>query len=204
MALTSGKVDVPVIPITIRRISANNGPAISSVTYTSANSSTRSRYSACTDRASCTASSRWSARNDSTDPPDSWRVVELPTELLDEATGIDGDAVRSWVRANTLAFGTEQRGTVVTGPVVLAGATARSTVVDALADVLRQRYDSVERAGGELRAREQRFDPDRAATLGIPEGPKYGKLSAGQPVEVDGREIDPETVHSERIRRFTL
>ena len=139
-----------------------------------------------------------------TDPPDSWRVVELPTELLDEATGIDGDAVRSWVRANTLAFGTEQRGTVVTGPVVLAGATARSTVVDALADVLRQRYDSVERAGGELRAREQRFDPDRAATLGIPEGPKYGKLSAGQSVEVDGREIDPETVHSERIRRFTL
>ncbi|MBX0285886.1 D-aminoacyl-tRNA deacylase [Haloarcula salinisoli] len=135
---------------------------------------------------------------------DEWRVVSLPEELLAEATGIDGDAVRSWVEANTLAFGTEQQGTVVTGPVVLDATTDRAAMVDALADVLRKRYDSVERDGDELRAREQRFDPGLADTLGIPEGPKYGQLSAGQSVEVDGRVIDPETVHSERIRCFTL
>jgi len=135
---------------------------------------------------------------------DDWRVVSLPGELLAEATGIDPDAVHSWFEANTLAFGTEQRGTVVTGPAVLGAETERAAVVDALADVLRERYDSVERDGDELRAREQRFDPSLADTLGIPEGPKYGQLSAGQSVEVDGREIDPETVHSERIRRFTL
>ncbi|MDS0258117.1 hypothetical protein NDI56_01695 [Haloarcula sp. S1CR25-12] len=138
-----------------------------------------------------------------TDGADAWRVVDLPADLVAEATGIDAAAVRSWFEANALAFGTEQQGTVVTGPVVLA-ATDRSTVVDALADVLRQRYDSVEVADGELRAREERFDPDLADTLGIPEGPKYGKLSAGQSVEVNGREIEPETVQSERIRRFTL
>ncbi|WP_324661613.1 D-aminoacyl-tRNA deacylase [Haloarcula sediminis] len=139
-----------------------------------------------------------------TDPPDAWDVVALPGELVSEATGIDSEAVRSWVERNTLAFGTEQRGTVVTGPVVLDDTVDRTAVVDALAGVLRARYDSVKRDGDELRAREQRFDPDLAETLGIPEGPKYGKLSAGQSVEVDGREIDPETVHSERIRRFTL
>ncbi|WP_276251297.1 D-aminoacyl-tRNA deacylase [Haloarcula rara] len=135
---------------------------------------------------------------------DEWRVVSLPEELLAEATGIDGETVRSWFEANTLAFGTEQQGSVVTGPAVVAEGTERSAVVDALADVLRQRYDSVERDGDELRAREQRFDPALADTLGIPEGPKYGQLSAGQSVEVDGRVIDPETVHSERIRCFTL
>jgi D-aminoacyl-tRNA deacylase len=137
------------------------------------------------------------------DPGESWRVCDLPEELLAEATGIDAEAVRVWFERNTLAFGTEQQGTVVTGPAVLGG-TERSAVVDALADVLRERYDSVERDGDELRAREQRFDPDLAATLGIPEGPKYGQLSARQSVEVGGREIGPETVHSERIRRFTL
>jgi len=139
-----------------------------------------------------------------TDPEESWRVVSLPAELLAEATGIDAERVRSWFESNALAFGTEQQGTVVTGPCVLDAGTDRSAVVDALADVLTQRYDSVERDGDELRAREQRFDPALADTLGIPEGPKYGQLSAGQSVEVNGREIEPETVHSERIRRFTL
>ena len=137
-------------------------------------------------------------------PPEEWAVVDVPADLLAEATGIDTDAVTTWFEANTLAFDTEQNGTVVTGPAVLDGDTAWSAVVTALADVLRQRYDSVERAGSELRARERRFDPALADTLGIPEGPKYGKLSAGEPVEVNGREIDPEAVHSEHIRRFTL
>jgi len=133
-----------------------------------------------------------------------WSVSSLPAELLSEATGIDPDAVRSWFVDNTLAFGTEQSGTVVTGPVVLPESTSRSAVISALADVLGQRYDSVEREGDELRAREHRFDPDLARTLGISEGPKYGQLSAGQSVEVDGEEIPPEAVHTERIRRFTL
>ena len=39
-----------------------------------------------------------------------------------------------------------------------------------------------------------RFDAAKARELGIPEGPLWGKLHHGQPVEVDGRTITPEQV----------
>jgi ribonuclease Z len=39
-----------------------------------------------------------------------------------------------------------------------------------------------------------RFDVDRARELGVPEGPLFGRLHAGQTVEVEGRTIRPEDV----------
>ncbi|WP_276271313.1 D-aminoacyl-tRNA deacylase [Haloarcula litorea] len=135
---------------------------------------------------------------------ESWAVVDVPADLLAEARGVDPEAVRSWVESETVAFGTEQNGTVVAGPVVVSAGDGRDDVVDVLADALRSRYDSVERDGGEVVARERTFDPELAREAGVPEGPAFGRLSAGEPVEVDGEEIRPESVRSERIRRFTL
>jgi D-aminoacyl-tRNA deacylase len=133
-----------------------------------------------------------------------WTVAELPRELLDEAFGIDRERTRGAVAETALAFETEEGGTRPTGPVVLADASERERILDALVGVLGDRYDSLDRNDGVLVARVAAFDPDLARTLGVPEGPAFGRLSGGQAVEVDGETIPPEAVTREREREFPL
>jgi D-aminoacyl-tRNA deacylase len=133
-----------------------------------------------------------------------FRVVPLPEELLSEARGIDGEATRAAVESETLAFETDQSGTRVTGPAVLSAGADPEGVIEGLLDVLGQRYDEVTREGEAVLARERAFDPDLAREQGVPEGPKFGKLANGQPVTVEGREISPDDVRSERERRFRV
>ncbi|MFC7097531.1 D-aminoacyl-tRNA deacylase [Halobaculum marinum] len=147
------------------------------------------------------------------DPDDGYRVVDLPATLLAEAQGIDADAAHAAVAAHTVGFETEQAGTRAAGraavPVVArdGGSDAAGPydeLVGALAAVLREKYDEVTREGDAVVARTESFDPERARTLGVPEGPKFGALSAGEAVEVNGRMIRPETVSREREEQFTV
>ncbi|WP_348613143.1 D-aminoacyl-tRNA deacylase [Halobaculum rarum] len=151
------------------------------------------------------------------DTADGYRVVDLPADLLTEAQGIDADAARAAVERHTVAFGTEQAGTRAAGRAALptargdelpAGADAGADPYDALvadlAAVLAEKYDEVVREDDAVLARVESFDPGRAATLGVPEGPKFGALSAGEPVEVDGKTIRPETVAREREEVFSV
>ena len=146
------------------------------------------------------------------DGEDAIRVRELPAALLSRAQGIDPEAARQAVAANTVAFDTEQAGTRAAGRAAFAAAdespTERDLVV-ALADVLSQRYDEVEvdtsrGRRGVVVAREVAFDPDLAAERGVPEGPAFGRLASGQSVEVDGETIAPEAVSRTRTDRFPI
>ena len=135
-------------------------------------------------------------------------VVDLPTELLAEAQGIDAEAARAAVERRTVAFETEQNGARATGRAAVRDPTDRDALVDDLADVLTTAYDAVERTtdgeGEAVLARETAFDPGKAATLGVPEGPAFGRLANGEAVTVDGERIDPAAVSEERTRRFPV
>ena len=136
-----------------------------------------------------------------------WTVETLPGAVLDEAFGIDRAATRAVVAETALAFETGEGGTRPTGRVVLAETdrdTARERVLAGLVGVLEARYDSLERRESVLVAREETFDPDLARTLGVPEGPAFGRLADGQAVEVDGETVPPDAVRRERERRFPL
>ncbi len=149
------------------------------------------------------------------DPADAYRVVDLPADLLAEAQGVDADGARAAVERHAVGFETEQAGTRAAGRVALAVDSASGhtddgdpdpydALVDDLAAVLAEKYDEVVREDGAVVARVESFDPERAATLGVPEGPKFGALSAGEPVEVDGETIRPATVAREREDVFPV
>ncbi|NEU57617.1 D-aminoacyl-tRNA deacylase [Halorussus sp. MSC15.2] len=133
-----------------------------------------------------------------------YELADLPDDLLVEAQGIDADATREAVAARTLAFETEQSGTRAAGRAAVLDPSDREELVDELADFLREKYDSVAREDGRIVARQTAFDPEKARTLGVEEGPAFGKLSAGEPVTVGGREIDPQKVRSEQVREFSV
>ena len=131
-------------------------------------------------------------------------LVDLPADLLAEAHGVDPAATREAVAAHALAFETEQAGTRAKGRAAVGDSPDRDALVDGLADVLAEKYDSVEREDDAVVARRTAFDPEAARDLGVPEGPAFGKLSAGESVTVDGREVTPEDVRRERTREFPV
>ena len=137
-------------------------------------------------------------------PPDEW-TVETIGDVLDEAFGIDHERTRGAVADHALAFDTTEGGTRPTGTIVLgADEDGREQIIEELLGVLNERYDHIERENGTVFARETAFDAERARTLGVPEGPAFGRLASGERVDVDGETIPPEAVTRERERRFTV
>ncbi|EMA44927.1 D-aminoacyl-tRNA deacylase [Halococcus saccharolyticus] len=131
-------------------------------------------------------------------------TVSLPAALLAEAEGIDAAATRAAVERRTIAFDTDHGGSRLAGEVVLRETDDLAEIVDAFADVLDEEYETVERRDDALIARETAFDPTAARDAGVSEGPAFGRLADGEAVTVDGRTIEPETVHERRERRFPL
>ena len=139
-----------------------------------------------------------------TDPAEAWTVVSLPDDLIAAANGIDADATVAAVAETTIAYETTEGATLPAGRALVADTAAFELLIDRLAGLLATDYESVEQTTEGVVCRDTGFDPAKAATLGVPEGPTFGRLAAGETVTVNGREITPESVESERTERFTV
>jgi len=136
--------------------------------------------------------------------PGGFAVVSLPDDLLAEASGIDRGAAADAVRKRAVAFETIEGGTKPRGRAAVADPGVADGIVGALAAVLERKYDTVSREGDRVVATRRRFDPDAAADAGVPEGPAFGRLSAGDSVAVDGRTVAPDEVHTEETVSFRV
>jgi len=136
--------------------------------------------------------------------PAGFEVIALPDDLLAEASGIDREAAVDAVRGRAVAFETVEGGTKPRGRAAVTDPGAVDGIVGALAGVLEAKYETVTREGDRVVATRRTFDPAAAADAGVPEGPAFGRLSEGDPVEVDGRRVDPEEVHAEETVSFRV
>lgn len=130
-------------------------------------------------------------------------VVSLPDELLAEAATIDADSTSEVADQQLLAFETDENGTRVAGRAAVANEADLDSLVDDLVVILDEKYDAVEQTDDAVVVSETAFDPAKAARLGVPEGPAFGRLAAGESVTVDGETVDPAAVHVEREKRFS-
>jgi D-aminoacyl-tRNA deacylase len=131
-------------------------------------------------------------------------VHSLNPDLVGVALGVDAEATRRAFQRHAVAYVTEESGNRPTGRVALAEGASLDSLVDSLATVIEGSGASVERDGDDLVVVESAFDPAKAREHGVPEGPAFGRLAAGEPVEVDGATVTPESVHGERTRRYSI
>jgi D-aminoacyl-tRNA deacylase len=138
------------------------------------------------------------------DPAAAWTAVELPDALIGAANGIDPEATLAAVAETTVAYETTEGATLPAGRALVADTDAFDRLIDRLAELLATEYESVEQTTEGVVCRDSGFDPGKAETLGVPEGPKFGRLAAGETITVNGREITPESVESDRVERFSV
>ncbi|WP_331236278.1 D-aminoacyl-tRNA deacylase [Natronorarus salvus] len=129
-------------------------------------------------------------------------VLSLPGTLIERSRAVDAGAVRERVETHTVAFETEQSGTRIGERAAFAGDEDREDLVAALVSILAREYE-IEHEGSVVTLRERAFDPALAREAGVREGPAFGRLAAGESVEVEGERIDPDRVHRERIERLS-
>lgn len=131
-------------------------------------------------------------------------VVANPDDLWADAHSVDADAALAAAREHALAYTTEENGNRVAGEIAFRDADAYDAYVDALVALVREKHDAVEREGEAIRVRDEAFDPALAADRGVPEGPEFGRLANGEPVEVDGETVAPADVSRERTEAYAL
>lgn len=131
-------------------------------------------------------------------------VDKLHPEFLREILRANADKSIDLVAANTVAYRTTENGNRLTGTIATTGQSAREHLIESLFPLVENRYKSLSREGDELVVVEAVFDPERARACGVPEGPKFGRLANGEPVDIDGTEIRPSDVINTVERRFPI
>lgn len=130
--------------------------------------------------------------------------VDLPDELLTECVSIDRAATVEAIEASTVAYRQVPGGRGPSGRLAVTAGASVESLLRALIAILSTKYDSVECHDDTIVAQRRAFDPDAATTAGVPPGPLFGRLAAGETVSVDGERIEPASVTVDETVTYPL
>ncbi|MFP4530448.1 MAG: D-aminoacyl-tRNA deacylase [Halodesulfurarchaeum sp.] len=131
-------------------------------------------------------------------------IRPLPGELIGACAAIDSEETVTTVADHTVAYQTAENGNRVGDRAAFDGDDSFDELIDGLVTILEREYETVERRDGAVVAERESFDPELAAAAGVPEGPLFGRLNAGESVTVEGERVDPADVHTRETRRFEV
>lgn len=131
-----------------------------------------------------------------------YEVIRPDPNLLSDLAGIDADRTRAAIFEHSLAFESEDGGSRVAGSLAVPDERTYETLLDALCTILAEGYSAVAQSDDVITVTERRFNPSKATALGVPEGPAFGQLAAGNTVEIDGTTVEPADVHEHNQIRF--
>ncbi len=123
-------------------------------------------------------------------------------DLIKESQRINREKFLNLIENYCIGYTTDQG--EVKNIIINSEKSLRDKIISELIDILREKYKDVTIKKDEIMVTKKVFSPEKANRLGVSEGPKFGDLSRGNKIEVDGKTISPEQVHKEKIEKFKI
>jgi len=132
-------------------------------------------------------------------------IVELESALITEAARSGEGRLLAGLEflpvIHLSAGGTEVLPTFITEETE-RGEAIHGLINLCVKNIIERQDASVE--GDRLILRRFRFDPEKARGLGVPKGPLFGRLQAGEAISLDGRVITPAMVQTSRVTEIHI
>lgn len=134
------------------------------------------------------------------------KIARINPALLSEAEKLDRKRLKEFLSKHNIAYieyGDGRFAHVIIGLNDSCARLAAEELTKECVEILKKHYE-VSLDKGTLQIAEKKFSPERAKSLGIDEGPLYGRLARGESVIVDGKTINPEMVYEINKRAIKL
>ncbi len=134
------------------------------------------------------------------------KIARINPALLSEAEKLDRHRLKEFLSKHNIAYIEYEDGRfahVIIGLDDSCARLAAQELTNECVEILKKYYD-VSLDKGTLQIAEKKFSPKRAKSLGIDEGPLYGRLARGESVIIDGKTINPEMVYEINKRAIKL
>ncbi len=125
------------------------------------------------------------------------KIARINPEILSEAEKLGRNRLKEFLEKHNIAYIEYEDGRlahVVIGLNDYCARLAAEELTNECVEILKKNYE-VSMDKGTLQITEKKFSPERAKSLGIEEGPLFGRLARGESVVVDGKTINPEMVY---------